>query len=87
MVKPAAIFVSFFALWFLSLQVASSRLVCPTNYWRVLRSIYGNTWLTTSPNLSLQCPACGVDYCMDYLSSGTSTLRCKCCILLFTVLA
>ena len=54
MVKPAVFFVFCFVLWSLLLQGISYGLVGPSNYSRVLGSIYGNTWLTISPNLSLQ---------------------------------
>jgi len=52
--KKPALFIIFFAVWSLLLQGISYSLVGPENYWRVLGTIYGNTWLTTSPNLSLQ---------------------------------
>jgi len=54
MVKPAVFFVFCFVLWSLLLQGISYGLVGPSNYRKVLGTIYGNTWLTISPNLSLQ---------------------------------
>lgn len=54
MVKPAMFVIFFFTLWSLCLQGISYGLVGPKNYWKVLGTIYGNTWFTTSPNLSLQ---------------------------------
>jgi len=53
-VRPIAFFVLCFGVWSVLLQGVSCSLVGPSNYWKVARSIYGNTWLTTSPNLSLQ---------------------------------
>ncbi len=51
----SAVFVviSFFA-WSLLLHGASCGLVGVDNYPRILSTVYGNTWLTTGPNLSLQ---------------------------------
>ena len=54
MVKPAMFVIFFFAVWSVFLHGISYSLVGPKNYWKVLGTIYGNTWLTTSPNLSLQ---------------------------------
>lgn len=52
--KPAIFVIVTFALWLLLLQGVSCILVGPENYGRILGAVYGTTWLTTSPNLSLQ---------------------------------
>ena len=52
--KAAVFVVLSFITWSLLLHGASCSLVGLGNYWRILGTVYGNTWLTTSPNLSLQ---------------------------------
>ena len=52
--KPALFVFVIFGFWLLLFHGVSCSLVGPENYWRVLGTVYGNTWLTTSPNLSLQ---------------------------------
>lgn len=52
--KAAVFVVLSFITWSLLLHGASCSLVGLENYWRILGTVYGNTWLTTSPNLSLQ---------------------------------
>lgn len=44
----------FFAVWSVFLQGISYRLLGPESYWDVIKTVYGETWLSTSPNLSLQ---------------------------------
>jgi hypothetical protein len=53
-VKPGVFVIVCFALWSLLLQGTTYSFVGPESYWRVVGAIYGDTWLTTSPNLSLQ---------------------------------
>lgn len=53
--KPAVVVILFFALWLFLLHGISCSLVGGLeNYWSVLGTMYGSTWLTASPNLSLQ---------------------------------
>lgn len=52
--KPAMFVIMAFSVWSLLLQWTSYALVGPENYWKVLASTYGSTWLVSSPNLSLQ---------------------------------
>jgi hypothetical protein len=54
MAKPAMFVIVSFALWSLLLQGTTYNLVGSESYWRVVGAIYGDTWLATSPNLSLQ---------------------------------
>jgi len=53
-VKSTLFVVILFAVWSLCLQGISYSLVGSKNYWKILRAVYGNTWLTSGPNLSLQ---------------------------------
>ena len=50
----AAVVVVLFTLWSLCLQGISYHLLGSIHYWKALRSVYGTTWLTNGPNLSLQ---------------------------------
>ena len=51
----SAIFVTvLFAVWSFCLQGITYSLVGSKNYWKVLGTVYGNTWLTSAPNLSMQ---------------------------------
>ena len=51
----SAVFVAIsFIVWSLLFHGTSCSIVGLENYWRILGTVYGNTWLTTSPNLSLQ---------------------------------
>ena len=52
--KSTVFLVATFFAWSLLLHGASCGLVGVDNYWRILGTVYGNTWLTTGPNLSLQ---------------------------------
>lgn len=54
MAKPVMFIIISFALWSLLLQGTTYNLVGSESYWRVVGALYGDTWLTTSPNLSLQ---------------------------------
>lgn len=54
MTKSTVFLVATFFAWLLLLHGASCGLVGFDNYWRILGTVYGNTWLTTGPNLSLQ---------------------------------
>jgi len=53
-IKSAIYVLILFAVWSLCLQGISYSLVGSKNYWKVLQAVYGNTWLTSGPNLSLQ---------------------------------
>lgn len=50
----AMIFMASFVTWTLCLHGWAASLVGPREYWKALYAVYGGTWLTTSPNLSLQ---------------------------------
>jgi len=52
--KSAVFFIIFYAVWSSLLQGMSYNLVGSENYWKVFSDTYGNSWLTTTPNLSLQ---------------------------------
>jgi hypothetical protein len=47
-------FIGLLALWSMCFQYLTYSLVGRTMYWRVLCDVYGDTWLSSSPNLSVQ---------------------------------
>jgi hypothetical protein len=53
-IKSAIFVIILFAVWSFCLQGITYSLVGSKNYWKVLGTVYGNTWLTSGPNLSLQ---------------------------------
>ena len=53
-IKSAIFVIVLFAVWSFCLQGITYSLVGSKNYWKVLGTVYGNTWLTSGPNLSMQ---------------------------------
>jgi hypothetical protein len=52
--SATVLFVAFFFPWVLCLHGWTMFLLGPKFFWKAIQSVYGETWLTTSPNLSLQ---------------------------------
>jgi hypothetical protein len=48
------LFMAFFVTWSLCLHGLTLCELGPKFFWKAVHSVYGETWLTTSPNLSLQ---------------------------------
>jgi hypothetical protein len=48
------LFLAFFVTWTLCLQGWTMYILGPNLFWKAAQSVYLETWLTTSPNLSLQ---------------------------------